>query len=76
MSAIVLRMRDSTVALYCGVCPTTRSGMIFILIEENTMTKTYNSQDSHVVTHHTTNWPACGLSAGNSRVGAALVSLG
>ena len=25
-------------------------------------TKTYNSQDSHVVTHHTTNWPACGLS--------------
>ncbi|KAJ5175669.1 uncharacterized protein N7482_001546 [Penicillium canariense] len=24
--------------------------------------KTYNSQDSHVVTHHTTNWPACGLS--------------
>ncbi|KAJ5175034.1 uncharacterized protein N7482_000911 [Penicillium canariense] len=23
---------------------------------------TYNSQDSHVVTHHTTNWPACGLS--------------
>ncbi|KAJ5160562.1 uncharacterized protein N7482_007566 [Penicillium canariense] len=21
-----------------------------------------NDQDSHVVTHHTTNWPACGLS--------------
>ncbi|KAJ5585773.1 hypothetical protein N7450_005560, partial [Penicillium hetheringtonii] len=25
-------------------------------------TKTYNSRDSHVVTHHTTNLPACGLS--------------
>ena len=25
-------------------------------------TKTYNSWDSHVVTHHTTNQPACGLS--------------
>ena len=24
--------------------------------------KTYNSRDSHVVTHHTTNRPACGLS--------------
>ncbi|KAJ5242243.1 uncharacterized protein N7469_000570 [Penicillium citrinum] len=24
--------------------------------------KTYNSRDSHVVTHHTTNLPACGLS--------------
>ena len=24
--------------------------------------KTYNSWDSHVVTHHTTNQPACGLS--------------
>ncbi|KAJ5114912.1 hypothetical protein NUU61_000671 [Penicillium alfredii] len=24
--------------------------------------KTYNSQDSLVVTHPTTNWPACGLS--------------
>jgi len=24
--------------------------------------KTYNSQDSHVVTHYTTNWPASGLS--------------
>ncbi len=29
---------------------------------EHFRTKTYNSQDSHVVTHHTTNWPACGLS--------------
>ena len=27
-----------------------------------TKTKTYNSRDSHVVTHHTTNLPACGLS--------------
>ena len=24
--------------------------------------KIYNSQDSHVVTHHTTNWPVYGLS--------------
>ena len=24
--------------------------------------KTYNSQDSHLVTDDTTNWPACGLS--------------
>ncbi|KAJ5461377.1 uncharacterized protein N7458_002929 [Penicillium daleae] len=30
--------------------------------EKTQMIKTYNSQDSHVVTHHTTNWPACGLS--------------
>jgi hypothetical protein len=33
--------------------------------------KTYNSRDSHVVTHHTTNLPACGLNADRSRVGAA-----
>ncbi|KAJ5600832.1 hypothetical protein N7450_001899 [Penicillium hetheringtonii] len=29
---------------------------------KNRKTKTYNSRDSHVVTHHTTNLPACGLS--------------
>jgi hypothetical protein len=27
-------------------------------------------RDSHVVTHHTTNLPACGLRAARSRVGA------
>jgi hypothetical protein len=35
------------------------------------MEKTYNSEDSHVVTHHTTNWPARGLCAVDSRVDAA-----
>ena len=33
--------------------------------------KTYNSRDSLVVTHPTTNRPACGLCAVNSRVGAS-----
>jgi hypothetical protein len=32
--------------------------------------KTYNSRDSLVVTHPTTNRPACGLNAVNTRVGA------
>ncbi|KAJ5868120.1 hypothetical protein N7534_002673 [Penicillium rubens] len=31
-------------------------------IHKNTGTKTYNSEDSLVVTHPTTNSPACGLS--------------
>ena len=44
--------------------------------KDHQKSKTYNSQDSYVVTHHTTNWPACGLCAVNSRVGAARVSLG
>jgi hypothetical protein len=39
-------------------------------------TKKYNSQDSHVVTHHTPNWPACGLRVVDSRVDAARMSSG
>jgi hypothetical protein len=38
--------------------------------------KTYNSRDSLVVTHPTTNLPACGLCAVNSRVGVARVRSG
>ncbi|OJJ42162.1 hypothetical protein ASPZODRAFT_137468 [Penicilliopsis zonata CBS 506.65] len=38
--------------------------------------KTCNSRDSLVVTHPTTNLPACGLCAADSRVAAARVSLG
>ena len=36
--------------------------------------KTYNSRDSLVVTHPTTNRPACGLNAVRSRVGVSRVS--
>ena len=38
--------------------------------------KTYNSEDSLVVTNPTTNSPACGLNAAESRVGAAQVRNG
>lgn len=38
--------------------------------------KTYNSRDSLVVTHPTTNLPACGFSAVNRALGAARVSNG
>ena len=38
--------------------------------------KTYNSEDSLVVTHPTTNSPACGLSTVNSREGVAWVRNG
>ncbi|KAJ5605009.1 hypothetical protein N7510_010163 [Penicillium lagena] len=37
--------------------------------------KTYNSQDSHVVTHHTTDWPACGLSTAERTGSPALHTL-
>ena len=38
-------------------------------------TKTYNSRDSLVVTHPTTNRPACGFNAVSNQVGASWVSL-
>ena len=38
--------------------------------KKKTKTKTYNSRDSLVVTHPTTNRPACGLSTVDSRVTA------
>ncbi|KUM56252.1 hypothetical protein ACN42_g10971 [Penicillium freii] len=42
----------------------------------NEKQKTYNSEDSLVVTHPTTNSPACGLYAVNSSVGVARVRNG
>lgn len=36
--------------------------------------KTYNSRDSLVVTHQTTNWPVCGLNAVSTWVATSQVS--
>ncbi|KAJ5783594.1 uncharacterized protein N7518_009271, partial [Penicillium psychrosexuale] len=44
---------------------------IFHSHSDKTKTKTYNSEDSLVVTHPTTNSPACGLCAVSSSVGVA-----
>ncbi len=39
-----------------------KNGQKHIIKKKERLAKTYNSWDSHVVTHHTTNQPACGLS--------------
>ncbi|PYI15322.1 hypothetical protein BO99DRAFT_254129 [Aspergillus violaceofuscus CBS 115571] len=44
------------------------------IVHVETNKKTYNRRDLLVVTHPTTNLPACGLNAARRRVGTAWVS--
>ncbi|KAJ5275614.1 hypothetical protein N7505_004159, partial [Penicillium chrysogenum] len=47
------------------------NGSFLVRVARTKGRKTYNSEDSLVVTHPTTNSPACGLCAASSSVGVA-----
>ncbi|KAJ5845049.1 hypothetical protein N7534_008718 [Penicillium rubens] len=62
--------------MHLGKCGAGNRGNVTSTIGRNRKieTKTYNSEDSLVVTHPTTNSPACGFCSISSRVGVARVS--